>query len=400
MSDSLPAPRERRQRRGPAVASPSGQQGFAERPAETSDRPEPQGVQEFRRRALALGFGIITLSILALLITIYAQFAEPIFWGWALAVLFYPLHHRVLGTVRGRATLAAALSTLLSLAVIFVPSIFVLFNLVDEVQNLWPRLQSTLGPDVYQAITTWLEDSPFRRLAHWVLGVDPAQGPVVLEAEIQRMALGLQEFLLERLRTLTRSLPAMAIRFSITVISYFFFLRHGPGWVRQAQQALPLEPEHSQRLFSIAERTINAVFRGVILTAAAQGILAGLGYWVAGAQVPLLLASITFIAALVPFVGPVAVWLPVVIGLHLTGRTGAAIGLAVWGTLVVSLVDNVLRPYLIGRGMKLPLLWLLLAILGGLKLFGFLGVVLGPLTLALAAACYRIYVEGRRPATP
>jgi predicted PurR-regulated permease PerM len=130
------------------------------------------------------------------------------------------------------------------------------------------------------------------------------------------------------------------------------------------------------------------------LTAAAQAILAGLGYWVAQAPTPVLLSLITFIAALVPFVGPVAVWLPVVIGLFIAGRTGAAIGLAVWGTLVVSLVDNTLRPYLIGREMKLPLLWLFLSILGALRVFGFLGVVVGPAALALAVACYRIYREG------
>ena len=368
--------------------------------AEPSDKPEPQGVQEFRRRALALGFGIITLSVLALLVAIYAQLAGPLFWGAALAILFYPLHRRTLRLVGMRPTLAAALSTFVALVAIFTPSIFLVFNLIDEVQNLWPRMQSALGPDAYQAISQWLEASPFRRLAHWALGVDPAQGPQMLEAEIRAAALSLQEFLLAQLRDLTRSLPAAAIRLGITVISYFFFLRHGPGWVRQAQQALPLEPEHSSRLFTITERTINAVFRGVILTAATQGILAGLGYWVAGAQVPVLLASVTFIAALVPFVGPVAVWLPVAIGLHLTGKTASAIGLALWGTLVVSLVDNALRPYLIGREMKLPLLWLLLAIMGGIKLFGFLGVVVGPLTLALAAVCYRIYVEGRRPTTP
>lgn len=362
-------------------------------------RPESPGFQavhEFRRRALALGFGITTLSILALLVAIYLQFAHPILWGWALAVLFYPLHRAILRLVAGRQTLAAAISTVLSLAILFVPAIFLLFDLIDEVQNLWPRIQASIGPNVYQAISEWLEASPFRRVVHWALGADPALGPAVLEAELQKMALGLQAFLLEWLRSVTKSVPAAAIRFAITMLVYFFFLRHGPGWVKQAEQTLPLAPEHSARLFSIAERTLNAVFRGVILTAATQGILAAIGYWVAGAQTPLLLGSFTFIAALIPFVGPVAIWLPVAASLFLSGNTAAGIGLTIYGTLVVSLVDNVLRPYLIGREMRLPLLWLLLAILGGLKLFGLLGIFVGPIALALAVACYRIYVEGRR----
>jgi predicted PurR-regulated permease PerM len=108
------------------------------------------------------------------------------------------------------------------------------------------------------------------------------------------------------------------------------------------------------------------------------------------------LAGVTLIAALIPFVGPVMVWLPVAAGLVISGRMAAGIGLFLWGTLVVSLVDNFLRPYLIGREIKLPILWLFLAILGGLKAFGFLGMLLGPIVLSLFLACYRIYTEGRR----
>ncbi len=141
---------------------------------------------------------------------------------------------------------------------------------------------------------------------------------------------------------------------------------------------------------------MNAVFRGFLLTAAIQAILAGLGFWVVGAKVPFLLAFVTFIAALIPFVGPVAVWLPTAIFLFVSGHRGAGIGLAIYGTLVVSLVDNFLRPYFIGREMKLPVLWLFLSILGALKLFGFLGVVVGPAVLSLAFVCYRIYTEGRK----
>jgi predicted PurR-regulated permease PerM len=302
----------------------------------------------------------------------------------------------MLRLVRGRVTLAAAITTVLSLAIVFIPSVFLIFSLVDEVQNLWPRIQASLGPNAYETISRRIEDSPFRGVFQWMLRGDAGLGAAGIEAELEKLATGVQEFLLERLRSITRSVPAAVIRVGITVIVFFFFLRHGPGWVRQTQGALPLAPEHASRLFSIAERTLNAVFRGVMVTAATQAVLAGGGYWAVGAPTPLLLTCVTFIAALIPFVGPVAVWLPVVVGLALTGRMGAAIGLAVWGTLVVSLVDNVVRPYLIGKETRLPILWLFLAILGGLKLFGFLGVLVGPITLALAAACYRIYMDTRR----
>lgn len=361
-----------------------------------TDGAAMQGVREFRRRALAFGFGFITLSILALLVAIYLQLAYQILWGAALAVLFYPLHREILRVVRGRATLAASISTVLSIAILILPAFLLVFNLLVEVQDLWPRIQAGVGPNVYQSVSEWLEDSPFRGVAHFAIGTDAGQGPAVLEGELRKAAMILQEFLLERLRDITKSVPAAVLKLAITLVIFFFFMRHGPGWAAQAQQGLPLAPEHSTRLFRIVEKTINAVFRGVILTAATQAILAGLGYWVAGAAVPILLACTTFITALIPFVGPAVVWLPVAIGLLISGKTWAGIGLAIWGTLVVSLVDNTLRPWLIGREMKLPLLWLFLAILGGLKLFGFLGVVVGPAALALAVACYRIYIEERK----
>jgi predicted PurR-regulated permease PerM len=363
------------------------------------DAPPPsQGVLELRRRALAFGFGFVTLGILALLVAIYMQIIREILWASTLAILFYPLHRRILRLVRGRSTTAAVISTVLSIAILFIPAVLITFNLVGEVQNLWPSVQESLGPDAYQSISQWLEESRLRGVVHFVVGAQPDTGPSVIEAELHKGALWVQEFLLERLRSVTKSVPAALVRMGITLLAFFFFLRRGPGWIDAIHGALPLEKEHSQRLFGIAGQTVNAVFRGVLLTAATQAVLAGLGFWVAGAKVPLLLAFVTFIAALVPFVGPVAVWLPTAIVLFVSGHHGAGIGLAIYGTLVVSLVDNFLRPYLIGREMKLPVLWLFLSILGALKLFGFLGVIVGPAVLSLALACYRIYTEGRKVA--
>jgi predicted PurR-regulated permease PerM len=358
--------------------------------------PPAPGVAALRRYALAFGFGFIALGVFVLLVAIYLQLAYQILWASTLAVLFYPLHRQILRLVRNRRTLAATVSTILSIAILFLPAVLVVFNLVGEVRNLWPSMQSVLGPDSYQRISTWLEGSSLRGIAHFVLGIEGDVGPEAVEQALEKGALDLQTYLLEQLRTVTRSVPAVIVQLGITLLAFYFFLRHGPGWIAAMEKALPLEPEHSRRLFRITGQTVNAVFRGVILTAAVQGVLAGLGFWIAGAGLPILLAIATFVGSLVPFVGAVVVWLPVAVVLFLTGHQGAAIGLAIWGALVVSLVDNVMKPILIGREMKLPVLWLFLAIVGGLKLFGFLGVVLGPAVLALAFACFRIYTEGRR----
>jgi len=363
------------------------------------ERAARQGIRAFRRQALALGFGLITITVVGFLLAIYAQFAEPIIWGLALAILFYPLHRLVLRLVRGRKNLAAAISSVISFLIIFLPAILIVFRLIGEVQVFWDRIESSLRPDVYEEMSRTLEDSPLRHVAQWAFGSEDLSPPV-LQQKIEQGALDLQEFLLRQLRNMTKGVPSVVLRLAITIVVFFFFLKNGPEWVTQVKKGVPLVPEHTERLFSIAERTINAVFRGVLLTAIIQALLAGLGYWAAGAGTPLLLASMTFIAALIPFFGPIAVWLPTALVIFLEGRIIAAIGLALWGACVVSLVDNVLRPYFIGREVRLSLLWVFLAMLGGLKLFGFLGIVIGPITLALATACFRIYMEGRRtPAT-
>jgi predicted PurR-regulated permease PerM len=260
-------------------------------------------------------------------------------------------------------------------------------------------LRDGLGPGSFERLARLLEQSRFRGLVHILLGGDPGSGPVVLQAKLQETAMGAQDFMLQRLKNVTRNVPGVLLEVSITIVAFYFFLRSGEAWSRGLQEALPLERDHAARLFEMATQTINVVFRGVLLTAAAQALAAGLGYWVAGAPLPVLLSVLTFLAAVIPVVGAAAAWLPVSIALFASGRPEAGIGLAIYGTLVVSLLDNVLRPLIIGRGMKLPLLWLFLSIVGGLKLFGFLGVVAGPMILSLALAIYRIYQEGWRETT-
>ncbi|MBK8232176.1 MAG: AI-2E family transporter [Candidatus Eisenbacteria bacterium] len=364
--------------------------------------PEPQGerraergidgVLELRRRLLAFGFGLVALSILALLIAIYAQFLDPLLWAGSLAVLFYPLHRRILIALRGRPSAAALISTALMAALVLVPAGVLLIRLIGEVRNLWPGLQQAVRPESLARVSAWLETSPIRGvLTLFTSGSTPDTAGI--ESQLQQTVAWLQDWLLNRIKIITRGVPGALYQGAVTLLGFYFFLKHGPGWLGQAETVLPLQREHARRLLQIAGTTISAVFRGVILTAATQAFLAGVGFTVAGAPFPVLLTLITFVAALIPFVGPVAIWLPTAIGLYLSGDPAAGIGLGLWGLLVVSLIDNVLRPYLIGRDTSLPVFWLFLSMLGGLKFLGFLGVIVGPAALALAIACIRIYRE-------
>jgi predicted PurR-regulated permease PerM len=365
-------------------------------PAPAPEAATPTGVAAFRRWALALGFGVIALALFALLLVIYAPVVRPVLWAAVLAALFFPLHQRILRLVGRRERLAAAISTVLTILIFVVPAALVFVNFAAQAQDLWPSVRSYLGDETFQRVAAWLDQSPLRPIVTRVLPEAGQTGAAGIEDALRRAVSSAGDAIMQQLQELGRNAPTALLKLGVTILVYFFFLRNGPGWLVQLERAVPLEPEHAANLLRIAGDTINAVFRGVLITAVVQAVLAGIGFAVAGAPAPIVLGAITLIAALIPLVGPSMVWLPVGIALLVSGRTGAGVGLMLWGVLVVSLVDNFLRPYLIGRETRLPVLWLFLSILGGLKVFGFLGVLLGPAALSLFLACFRMYTEGRR----
>lgn len=136
---------------------------------------------------------------------------------------------------------------------------------------------------------------------------------------------------------------------------------------------------------------MRAVLYGLVLTALLQGVLAGLGYWVAGVRAPALLGVITVILALVPFGAPV-VWVSVSAWLLATGEPWAAAGLAAWGAIVVSQIDNLLRPLVISSATRIPYLLVLFGVLGGISAFGLIGLFLGPIVIAMLLAVWREWV--------
>jgi predicted PurR-regulated permease PerM len=141
--------------------------------------------------------------------------------------------------------------------------------------------------------------------------------------------------------------------------------------------------------------TVKAVVYGIVLAALAQGTLAGLGYWVAGLPAPVLLALLTFLVGLVPFIVPF-MWGSASVWLYLTGETTAAIGLALWGLTAVSWIDNIVRPLVISGATRIPFLLVLFGVLGGLAAFGLVGLFIGPVILAVLMAIWREWLAEKR----
>lgn len=180
-------------------------------------------------------------------------------------------------------------------------------------------------------------------------------------------------------------------------ITMYFFLRHWPSLARRAEYLMPLNPHHTRRLMREVQRLGRTVVVGNFGTAIVQGTIAGVGYWIGHVPQPAFFGAITAVASLVPAFGTLLVWVPAAVLLIATHQVGAGVFLLVWGSVaVVGLCDYVVRPRLVGGGETMSTWMMFVAIFGGIKLFGFLGLLVGPLLVGIAIAILRLYERTRR----
>jgi predicted PurR-regulated permease PerM len=215
------------------------------------------------------------------------------------------------------------------------------------------------------------------------------------EVRAQIEALGLTDT--HRMRVVVGGIGRNVAKFGLAVFALFFLYRHGDSVLAQFRGvASRWLGKAAHGYIQAVGVTVRAVVFGIVLTAMAQGALAGLGYWVAGVTAPALWGGITALVSLIPFVGPV-VWISLSLGLLAQGETQAALGLFLWGALVVSWVDNLIRPLVISGPTKIPFLLVFLGVLGGLNAFGLIGLFLGPVLLAVSVAIWREWLGSVRP---
>jgi len=176
-------------------------------------------------------------------------------------------------------------------------------------------------------------------------------------------------------------------------------LRDGPVLARKVVRLLPIEERRRARLWQHLQDVTRAVFIGIGLTALVQGVLVGIGFWIAGLPSPLVFGVLAALFALVPFVGTLIIWGPGAIFLATQGDFGHATFLAAWGVIVVGMVDNFLRPMLISGRVQVPTIAVFIGVMGGLSAFGFIGLFLGPIVLGLLVALFSFESEEQRSAT-
>jgi len=321
---------------------------------------------------------------------VLSPFFASLAWAGILAYVTWPLHQRINRRLPGRENIVSLLMTLGVATTLLVPLLWVMFTVVGDVATasaILKQLAATGLPPLPDSMRNW-------PAADWLIAqYDRVQGDAEW-VRIQMATLGLLDA--TALKMLAGGVGRNAAKFGIAVFALFFLYRHGDELLGQFRRvATRWLGESARGYIQAVGVTVRAVVFGIVLTALAQGVLAGLGYWAAGITAPALWGVITALVSLIPFVGPV-VWIGLSLGLLAQGDTQAAVGLFLWGALVVSWVDNVIRPLVISGPTRIPFLLVFLGVLGGLNAFGLIGLFLGPALLAISVAIWREWLVHKR----
>ncbi len=345
-----------------------------------------------RQQLFAAFFFAVFLFLLAQLYSLFSAFLVPLIWAVILVLTFYPLFTLLLSLFDGQRTLISLLMTLLVVLLVAVPVFLFSTILTAQALGLYQRLsEAAQSGELQQFLSGWRETMPGRLWQKW--------GPQIAAFDIDLPGLALQganvasQFIAGEATGIAKNLFVFLFDFLIMSFSLFFLFRDGEGLYLTLRDLIPMEPEHKEQVFQRFYETVSAVVQGMVVTAVAQGILAGLGFWVLGIPFSFFLACAAALASFQPIGGSAVVWLPCVFYLGLLGTWGKALILLVYGILIVSGVDNIIKPLIIGGRTKLPTLFLFFGILGGLQAYGFLGIFLGPVVLATIMAFVHIYKE-------
>jgi predicted PurR-regulated permease PerM len=296
-------------------------------------------------------------------------------WAAVLVIIFYPVHKR-LGKLVRRPGLNALLSCLLVIIVVVLPLVLVTMALTNELARVGSDLPAHL------AQLTNPDSSALGRAFRWV------QNRIPIGRE------GTQEFFVEQLKTagtlvlgqsvgLVGNIVGTIVKSFFVVITMYYLFRDGDKILRAIPGALPLSREQSKVIFARISEVVHASVYGVVSIALLQGCLGGLAFWALGVPSPILWGMLLALVCMIPVAGSFFIWLPASIFLMLTGHWTRGILLILWGALVISTIDNFLRPKLIKNQTRLHELFVFFSVLGGMSVFGLLGIVLGPVVLAV-----------------
>src|SRR3974390_1126612 len=333
--------------------------------------------------------GISVLIVLAIAFVITRPFLYPVAAAIILAVVFYPAHEHVVRWTKNKVGVASLLSTLALLFLFCVPVLIVLTLAANEAipaAQYFTRMRAAEGGFV--KFVTVLAERALTFLGHWIdLSRYDIKGTIT--EQVQQAGVGV----LGSGASILGGFLRILINALITLVIVFFLFRDGVHWVEAAASSLPLSPEQARRLGRNISDTIVANVYGIVSVGVAQGILTGIALAIVGLPSSLLLGLGAAFASVVPVVGASLVWCPAGLYLIFTGALWKGVFVLLWGTVVISAADNIIRPWVVSGKVELHPLVLLFFILGGVEAFGFMGLFLGPVIASVLSVLFGMFRE-------
>jgi predicted PurR-regulated permease PerM len=318
-------------------------------------------------------------------------FYGSVFWGTVLAILFARPYRRLLTSMGQRRTLAALATVLIVLMIVILPLALISVLLLQEGFSVYERIQSgelNIGQYFQQV---------FDALPAWVTDLLDRFGLTNLGLMQERLSTGLvksSQFLAAQALSIGQNTFHLIVNLFIVLYLLFFLLRDGDDLTKRIRNAMPLHPDQQRELLNRFTTVIRATVKGNVVVAIVQGALGGLIFWFLGVHAPVLWGVLMAFLSLLP-VGSALIWLPVAIYFLVTGAIWQGVVLITFSVLVIGLVDNILRPTLVGKDTKMPDYVVLISTLGGLAIFGLNGFVIGPVVAAMFIAVWDIVASSR-----
>jgi len=349
-------------------------------------------------------FSLVMFSVLVLMLhqvfNLVAPLLVPIGWAVILGIVTAPLYEKLLLHLNGRDQLAAGIMTVGIMLVLVIPFVGLAFFLVQQGVIAHQYLETAAsGVNSGTSLDTFMQH-PF--VARWVEYFRPYIDPLGLDIRGNMIpaAKKLAATLLGYASGIVANFFVFVFMLIIMLVVLFFIYRDGRLFKARFWSVIPLSESRRERLAGTVEKVVSAVIFGIFMTCLIQGVLGGLAFWFTGLPSPALFGALMAGCALIPVVGTALVWGPGAFYLFVQGETVKAVILALWGIFLVGSIDNLIRPIFIVGKAKLSLLMIILGIFGGVISFGFIGIVAGPVLLAVFMELFDIYREELFPGAP
>lgn len=346
-----------------------------------------------RSASLENRFFLLLLFVVSLaFIWVLWPFYGAVFWGAILALMFTPLFMRLLKALKGKRTSAALVTVAIILLLVILPLGLIVASLVQEAAIVYQGMQS--GQFSFGSYFQQVHGA----LPAWAIGLLDRFGLSTTGLILERVSISLSkgsQYLVTQALSMGQNAFDFIVSFFIMLYLLFFLLRDGGVLARRIAQAVPLEAGIKRDLAGKFVTVIRATVKGNVLVAALQGALGGLIFWLLGIHAPVLWGTLMAFLSLLPAVGAALVWGPVAIYFLVTGAIWKGLILTAFGVLVIGLVDNILRPVLVGKDTKMPDYVVLVSTLGGMAIFGLNGFVIGPVIAAMFMAAWDLFAKAR-----